>query len=132
MRIFLTIILALQEIHLEDIYNELVTKIDSITQYNSKPYFRQALKRLAAINAENANVVCDYILAEQAEINIKESTIEGKIKVLIWLSNYLANKPFRQMTKQDILSYLNSLKSPLSEDPTHKWIGSQRKADDIE
>lgn len=63
MRIFLTIILALQEIPLEDICNELVTKIESITQYNSKPYFRQALKRLAAINAENANVVCDYILA---------------------------------------------------------------------
>ena len=104
MRIFLTIILALQEIHLEDICMELVTKIESITQYNSKPYFRQALKRLAAVNMENANVVCDYILAEQAEINIKESTKEGKIKVLIWLSNYLANKPFHQMTKQDILN----------------------------
>ena len=124
MRIFLTIILALQEIHLEDVCMELVTKIESITQYNSKPYFRQALKRLAAVNMENASVVCDYILAEQAEINIKESTKEGKIKVLIWLSNYLANKPFHQMTKQDILKYLNSLKSPLSEDPTHKWIGS--------
>jgi hypothetical protein len=44
----------------------------------------------------------------------------------------LGQQAFRQMTKQDILSYLNSLKSPLSEDPTHKWIGSQRKADDIE
>lgn len=124
MRIFLTIILALQEIHLEDISNELVTKIETITQYNSRPYFRQALKRLATVNMENANVVCDYILAEQAEINIKESTKEGKIKLLIWLSNYLANKPFHQMTKQDVLKYLNSLKSPLSEDPTHKWIGS--------
>ena len=102
MRVFLTIILALQEIHLEDVCMELVTKIESITQYNSKPYFRQALKRLAAVNMENASVVCDYILAEQAEINIKESTKEGKIKMLIWLSNYLA-KSFRQMTKQDIL-----------------------------
>ena len=123
MCLFLTTILALQEIHLKAICNELETKIDSITQYNSKPYFRQALKRLAAVNTENANVVCDYILAEQAEINIKESTKEGKIKMLIWLSNYLA-KSFRQMTKQDILNYLNSLKSPPSEDPTHKWIGS--------
>jgi hypothetical protein len=81
--------LAFQETYLTDISNELETKIDSITQYNSKPYFRQALKRLAAVNKENANVICDYILAEQAEINIKESTKEGKIKVLIWLSNYL-------------------------------------------
>ena len=103
LRVFLTIIFALQEIHPEDMCTELVTKIDSITQYNPKPYFRQALKRLAGVNMENANVICDYILAEQAEINIKESTKEGKIKVLIWLSNYLAIKPFRQMTKGDVI-----------------------------
>ncbi len=29
-----------------------------------------------------------------------------------------------QMTKQDILDYLNNLRKPLSDDPTHKWIGS--------
>jgi hypothetical protein len=89
----LTTILTLQDVRLKDQHVELQTKIDSITQYNSKPYFRQALKRLAALNADNANVICDYILAEQTDINIKESTKEGKIKVLIWLSNYLANKP---------------------------------------
>jgi hypothetical protein len=122
--VFPSTILELQKVRLKDQHIELQTKIDSITQYNSKPYFRQALKRLAALNADNANVICDYILAEQTDINIKESTKEGKIKVLIWLSNYLANKPFGQMTKQDVLSYLNSLKKPLSEDPTHKWVGS--------
>ncbi|HET7389740.1 MAG TPA: hypothetical protein VFJ51_02870, partial [Nitrososphaeraceae archaeon] len=82
------------------------------------------MKRLATFNPENANVICDYILAEQTDINIKESTKEGKIRVLIWLSNYLANKSFRQMTKQDILNYLNNLKKPVSEDPTHRWISS--------
>jgi hypothetical protein len=109
--VFLTAILTLQETYLKDRSVELETKINSITQYSSKPYFRQALKKLAAVNADNANVICDYILAEQTDINIKESTKEGKIKVLIWLSNYLANKPFGQMTKQDILGYLNSLKN---------------------
>ncbi len=28
------------------------------------------------------------------------------------------------MTKQDILSYLNSLRKPHEQDPQHKWIGS--------
>jgi hypothetical protein len=28
------------------------------------------------------------------------------------------------LTKQDILDYLNSLRKPVSKDPTHKWIGS--------
>lgn len=99
-------------------------KIDYITQGGSKPYFNNALKKLALDNQENASIICDYIIAEQTEINIKESTKEGKIKVLIWLSNYFRNKSFRQLTKQDILDYLNSLRKPVSEDPTHKWIGS--------
>jgi hypothetical protein len=67
----LTTILTLQDVRLKDQHVELQTKIHSITQYNSKPYFRQALKRLAALNADNANVICDYILAEQTDINIK-------------------------------------------------------------
>jgi hypothetical protein len=125
--VFLATILTLQEVRLKDQHVELLqTKIDSITQYNSKPYFRQALKRLAALNAENANVICDYILAEQTDINIKESTKEGKIKVLIWLSNYLANKPFSQMTKQDILSYLNSLKRPYQKN-YQRLVGQKKK-----
>jgi integrase len=102
---------------------ELKRKIDSITQYCSKPYFKEALKKLSIANPESANIICEYIIAEQNEMNIKESTKEGKIKVLIWLSNYV-NKPFGKMTKQDILNYLNCLRRPLSEDPTHKWVGS--------
>ena len=99
-------ILTLQEVHLKAQYIELEKKINAITQYNSKPYYREALKRLAAVNPGNANVICDYIIAEQIDLNIKESTKEGKIKVLIWLSNYLVNKSFFQMTKQDIFDYL--------------------------
>lgn len=76
----------------------------------------------AEINPDNANVICDYIIAEQTEINIKEATKEGKIKVLMWLSNRLGNKLFYLMRKQDLLDYLNSLRRPASEDPTCKWI----------
>jgi hypothetical protein len=28
------------------------------------------------------------------------------------------------MSKQDILEYLTSLRKPLNEDPSHRWIGS--------
>jgi integrase len=43
---------------------------------------------------------------------------------LLWLSKFLNDKPFEEMTKQDILSYLNSLRKPISIDPQQKWIGS--------
>jgi hypothetical protein len=100
-------------------------KIEYITQYNSKAYYRSALVKLSQTNPENGSIICDYILAEQTQMNIKESTKEGKIKVMIWLSNYFQNKKtFKQMTKQDVLDYLNSLRKPNSDDPTHKWVGS--------
>ncbi|MGN6822208.1 MAG: hypothetical protein ACTHJ7_05475, partial [Candidatus Nitrosocosmicus sp.] len=74
-------------------------------------------------NPNNAQIICDYIITEQTEFNIKESTKEGKIKVLVWLSNFLNGKNFIEMPKQDILKYLNNLRKS-SEDLSHKWIGS--------
>ena len=48
--------LVLQEIQLNE-RGELYKKIDSITDYSSKPYFRQALKNLGVVNPENANII---------------------------------------------------------------------------
>ncbi|WP_148687059.1 tyrosine-type recombinase/integrase [Candidatus Nitrosocosmicus hydrocola] len=98
--------------------------IDHITRYLSRPYFRSALIKLSKDNPDNARLICDYILDEQTEINLKPSTMEGKIKVLVWLSNFHPGKNFVEMTKQDLLQYLNNLRKPVSEDPTQRWIGS--------
>ena len=88
-------------------------------------FINKILKNLAQENPENASIICDYVIAEETEINIKNSTKEGRIKIITWLSNYYHNiKPFKQMTKQDILDYLNNLRKPISKDPTQRWIGS--------
>ena len=89
---------------LEDLY----AKIDCITQFASKTYFNKALKKLAIGCIENANIICEYVIAEQSEINIKQSTKEGKIKILVWLSNFQSGKSFKQTTKLDILNYLGT------------------------
>jgi integrase len=100
-------------------------KIDSITQSCSKPYFNKILINLYKQSVENANTICDYIIAEETELNIKNSTKEGRIKILVWLSAFHENKiSFSKMTKQDILLFLNSLRRAISEDPTQRWIGS--------
>ena len=62
---------------------ELEKDIDLITKSLSRPYFNSALKKLARENPNNARIICEYILTEQTEFNIKESTKEGKIKVLV-------------------------------------------------
>jgi hypothetical protein len=99
-------------------YVELERKIDSITNGLSRPYFNKILKELVKKNLENAIIICDYIIAEQIEINIQNSTKESKIKVLAWLSNHFQDeKLFRDMTKHDILDFLNKLRKSVTEDP---------------
>jgi hypothetical protein len=97
--------------------------IDSISRDFSRKGVNSRLKALAR-KSVNAATICDYILAEQTEHNINASTVESKVKSMLWLSKYLNEKPFEEMTKQDILSYLNSLRQPTSTDPSQKWIGS--------
>ena len=85
-------------------------KIESITK-SCKPFIRKLLKDLSNNNPENANVICDYILAEQIEFNIKDSTKIGKIKALVYLSrSYNDKKSFKELTKQDILDHLNTFR----------------------
>jgi len=98
-------------------------KIDLITKHQ-KPYIANSLKRMAEKSACNVKVICEYIIAEQNAINIKESTKEGKIKCLVRFSTYLNHKPFHTICTQDVLDYLTSLKKPEFTDPQHKSIGT--------
>jgi hypothetical protein len=85
------------------------------------------LNKLLLENPINSEIICNYIIAEQNEINIKESTKETKIKRIIHLSKFFANnKSFYDMTKEDILDYLNNLRKSASIDPTHKSIGTSK------
>jgi integrase len=102
---------------------DLERKIDAITRYQ-KPYTKKILTTMARTNPHNATIIYNYIVAQKNEQNIKESTVEGIIKKLVWLSSYLENKSFSEMTKVDILDYLNSIKKPSELDPTHKSIGT--------
>jgi integrase len=105
-------------------YEALDRLIDSITRDFSRKGIRSRLKALANKGSINAATICDHILTEQTEHNIKTLTAESKVKSLLWLSKFLNDKPFEEMTKQDILSYLNSIRKPTSIDPQQKWIGS--------
>jgi hypothetical protein len=79
--------------------------VDQITIGLSKPYFHNILYKLWEKNQENANTICKHILTEQTEFNIKNSTKEGKIKILVWLSNFFDDrKGYQDMTKEDILA----------------------------
>jgi hypothetical protein len=113
--------------------DELEKKICYITQSFSQNYFKNLLKKLARKNSENTNTICEYIIAEQIEFNIKDSTKKGKIKALVYLSNHLQDaKLFKEMTKQNILNHLNTFrkipntnnKNSSNNYHDNKWIGT--------
>ena len=78
---------------------------------------------MASTNIQNANILYDFIITEQNHTNVKLSRF-SYIKVICLFNRYLSYKDFINITKNDVLDYLNSLKRSESDDPTHKWINT--------
>jgi hypothetical protein len=83
---------------------EIEKQINLICKHQ-KQFIITSLKRLLENSVGNTLIICDYIIAEQNEINIKESTKEGKIKVLVDFVIFNKCKNLKQITKVDVLSY---------------------------
>ena len=59
------------------------------------------------------------------EVNPRLSYIRYTIQFLSELSKSAGiKKPFKDMTREDVLSYLDGYRKFENEDPLHKWIGS--------
>jgi integrase/recombinase XerD len=81
--------------------------------------------RVLPANKENALVICDYILSLKSEINPSDSYRRNNIIMLCAFSLFFKNgKLFKDITRQDILSFLDSFRKIETADPLHKWIGT--------
>jgi hypothetical protein len=73
-------------------------------------------------------IVFNFIQAMRTEINLSDNYRRLNIFLLSDLSKFHNdgnnNKLFKQMSRDDILSYLDSLRKPEAADPLHKWIGT--------
>jgi hypothetical protein len=81
-------------------------------------------KVLRIIPEENATIIADYISAARIEVNLSDHYRKDLIQVLSLFSRYTGNKHFRQMTQNDIISFLESFRKTDAADPLHKWIGT--------
>ncbi len=79
---------------------------------------------LHSISEENALTIANYILAMKVEINLSNAYRWSNICILCKFSNYHENRLFRDINRNDILSFLDSLRKPETSDPLHKWIGT--------
>lgn len=82
----------------------------------------QQPKQLAA--KTNEETIQAYFDAMQTETNPKVNYVNNIRNSLNKLSQFHKNKPFIQMKREDIISYLNSLRKSEEADPLHKWIGT--------
>jgi hypothetical protein len=93
------------------------TATDGLQQHYTNLLFRM-LK-------QNALAVSDFITSMNSEINPSSNHRMNCIEVIGQLSKFYDHKkPFSKMTRQDILSFLDSLRKSEISDPQHRWIGT--------
>ena len=95
-------------------------KIESVTA-GLQDYFIRLLKEQSSQNAET---ICDYVLAINIESNASLHHRSSQIRTLSYISNFHKQKPFSKMIRDVILQYLNSNRRTEEADPLHKWIGT--------
>src|SRR4029453_9301293 len=71
----------------------------------------------------NSTLLVEYLYSRTREGNLKPASRANTIDRLSRLSIFYKNKSFRDMTTEDIFTYLDSLRRTESDDPMHRWIG---------
>ena len=76
------------------------------------------------ISKENAVIIIEFIKCQKTESNLSDAYKNLVIRSLITLIKYFKNKNFKQLTRVDVINYLDSIRKSEENDPTHKWIGT--------
>src|SRR5947208_15847061 len=98
-------------------------KIERATE--GLPYYCRTCLAVRVTNKENAAIICDYISSMIDEVNPADSYRRDVIILLTWISVFFNNSMgFKEITRENILSFLDSFRKPEASDPLHKWIGT--------
>jgi integrase/recombinase XerD len=96
-------------------------KIDLITEGIDRFF----VSKLRGLSKDNALTIIDYIISMKNEINLSDNYRKLNIFALQSLSMFLKNKKtYKELTRDDVLQFLDSLRKPEASDPLHKWIGT--------
>ena len=96
-------------------------KIENATDglYN---YYHKLLSE--QVSKDNATIIANYIMTMRTEANLSDNYRKSIISLLSMLSKHHNHKSFREMSHEDIITYLDSVRKSESQDPLHKWIGT--------
>jgi hypothetical protein len=82
------------------------------------------INQLKNMEQPNSALVTEYLYCKMREASLKPASRANTIDRLYRLSLFLKNKSFREMTTEDIFSFLDTLRRTETQDPMHKWIGT--------
>ena len=100
-------------------------KIENATEGLSLNCFNFLHNRILLANKQNVLTICDYISSLMSEINPSDGYRKNTIILLCIFSIFFKNtKLFKEVTREDILSFLDSFRKIETVDPLHKWIGT--------
>jgi hypothetical protein len=100
------------------------TKIEDVTS-GLISYFSSLLHEVSLSNKENALTIISYINTMRTEVNLSDSYRRDLIRLLSIFSSYFNGKlSFKEITRDNLLAFLDSFRKPESVDPLHKWIGT--------
>ena len=77
-----------------------------------------------ALSQANASTIADYIQSMKIELNLSDHYKRDVVLLLCKFSKYYSNKSFKNLTREDVLVFLNRFIKKEQYDPLHKWIGT--------
>jgi integrase/recombinase XerD len=98
-------------------------KVDLITA-GLRPHHTRTLRDAKQMSRHNAMIICDYILAMNIEVNPSDNYKRSNIVLLVQFCKFHNQKPLGDITREDLLSFLDSIRKPESLDTMHKWVGT--------
>jgi hypothetical protein len=98
-------------------------KIDLATDGLQRQHV-SSLKSLSSV--DNRKTIVNFILAMKTESNLSDNHRINYLSCLCILSQFhsTTNKTYKEMSREDILLFLDSFRKSESIDPLHKWIGT--------
>ena len=85
---------------------------------------QSVISNFTKYHEENALTITDYILSMKSEINPADNYRRDNILLLARFSIFHHNKALKHIIREDVLSFLDSLRKTEGADPLHKWIGT--------
>jgi hypothetical protein len=81
-------------------------------------------KHLSSTGENNVITIIEYIAAVKNEVNLSDNYRKDLIESLARFSKYNDNKPFKVLTRSNVIAFLESLRKTETQDPMHRWIGT--------